>query len=95
MPGFTLDVQGLNVLFKFLEGLFEIARPVRSKSIENVSPGLTKENVSSGQVISAIRYGSSCVALFMVRPVLLLPIVYRWNRQPDRVEGRCWYFRND
>jgi hypothetical protein len=42
MPGFTPIVQGLEVLFKFLEGILTTAYPMRVVSIKNVLPGLAR-----------------------------------------------------
>ena len=45
MPSFIYHVQGREVLFKTIEGLIQIAESLIS--IENILPGLIKENTNS------------------------------------------------
>ena len=45
MPSFIYHVQGREVLFKIIEGLIQIAESLLS--IENILPGLIKENTNS------------------------------------------------
>lgn len=46
MPSFIYCVQGREVLFKFLGGFIEIAKPLLS--IDNILPDLIVENTNSG-----------------------------------------------
>jgi len=64
MPGFILNVQGLEVLFKILEGLPETANPIRPGSIENALTDLARE--MRRWVMSAIGIGEKDLPLPIV-----------------------------
>jgi hypothetical protein len=70
MPGFILNVQGLEVLFKVLDGAINTANRIVSVFLENASPGLTGETRSPGQVMSAIGIGDDGFPSSIVHSVL-------------------------
>jgi hypothetical protein len=91
MPGFTLNVQGLEVLFNILRGLLAIANPIRSRSIENALPILVRETRHLGWVMNVIGIGDNCLPLPIVHLTPLFLRAQRWaSLDPgSRAERRC------
>lgn len=91
MPGFTLNVQGLDVLFKILEGLTGIANPILSGLIENELPCPARENRNLGWVVGMTGIGDNCLPLpnFSLTPSFLRAYKRALLDSGSRAERRC------